>query len=271
MNLFSAGMWLPRLLTCAMVLALAACGTAQQRAEKNELATSSDKTTDQKRAQIRLQLAIGYFEQRQFDVALDEVKQSLLSDPEFADAYGVRSLIYMEMGENKLAEDNFLRALKIAPNNPDIQSNYGWYLCKNGREAQSIPLFEAALANRNYTSPVKALNNAGLCSLKLKKNKEAEEYFLTAFRVDPGHLPTSLNLARFYFAKPDLERAEFYISRVTKGVPGDQVSADVLWLAAKIYHKVGDVAMETSFGTQLRRYHANSTEYGAYQRGAFNE
>ncbi len=271
MSLFSAGMRLPRLLSCALVLALAACGTAQQRAEKGELATSSDRTADHKRAQIRLQLAIGYLEQRQFDVALDEVKQSLLAAPEFADAYGVRSLIYMEMGENKLAEDNFLRGLKIAPNNPDLQSNYGWFLCKNGREAQSIALFEAALANRNYASPVKAMNNAGLCSLKLKKNKEAEEFFLAAFQFDPANLPTSLNLARYYFAKPDMERAEFYISRVIKAVPGDQLPADVLWLAAKIYHKVGDVAMETSLGTQLRRYHAGSTEYGAFQRGAFNE
>ena len=72
MSLFSAGMRLPRLLSCALVLALAACGTAQQRAEKGELATSSDRTAAHKRAQIRLQLAIGYLEQRQFDVALDE-------------------------------------------------------------------------------------------------------------------------------------------------------------------------------------------------------
>ena len=80
-----------------------------------ELATSSDQTSGQRRAAIRLQLAIGYFEQRQMEVALDEIKQSLQADPEFADAYGLRALVYMEIGENKLAEDNFLRALKLAP------------------------------------------------------------------------------------------------------------------------------------------------------------
>ncbi len=254
-----------------LVVLLAACGSAQQRAEQSELPTSSDRTTAQKRALIRLQLAIGYFEQRQFDVALDEVKQALLADPESPDAYGVRALIYMEMGESKLAEDNFARGLKLAPNNPDLLSNYGWYLCKTGREVQSLQQFDAALSNRNYLSPTKALNNAGVCSLKINKVAEAERYFLSAFRLDPANAVSSLNLSKLYFQRGDMERAEFYISRVVKDVPGDKLPADVLWLAIKIYHKVGDIALETSFGTQLRRYHGSSNEYAAYQRGAFNE
>ena len=254
-----------------LVLLLAACGSAQKRAEQSELLTSSDQTTAQKRALIRLQLAVGYFEQRQFDVALDEVKQALLADPESADAHGVRALIYMEMGESKLAEDNFARGLKLAPNNPDLLSNYGWYLCKTGREAQSLQQFEAALANRNYLSPTKAMNNAGMCSLKINKMADAERYFLSAFRLDPANTVSSLNLSRLYFQRGDMARAEFYISRVVKDVPGDKLSAEVLWLAIKIYHKVGDIALETSFGTQLRRYHGSSNEYAAFQRGAFNE
>lgn len=259
------------LVSLTLTLLLAGCGSAQKRAEQAELPTASDQTTAQKRALIRLQLAVGYFEQRQFDVALDEVKQALLANPDSADAYGVRALIYMEMGENNLAEDNFAKGLRIAPTNPDLLSNYGWYLCKTGREQQSLQQFEAALSNRNYTSPTKALNNAGACSLKLNKRPEAERYFLESFRLDPSNAMTSLNLAKLYFQKPDQERAEFYISRVVKDVPGDKLPADVLWLAIRISHKGSDIALETSLGTQLRRYHANSPEYAAYQRGAFNE
>lgn len=264
--------WLARAAAGAvLVLALAGCGSTP-RSEPNELLTSSDQTTAQKRALIRLQLAVGYFEQRNFEVALDEVKQALQLSPDFADAFGVRALIYMEMGETRLAEDNFAKGLKQAPNNPDLLSNYGWYLCKSGRVAESLAQFEAALAIRSYTSPGKALNNAGTCSLKVKKIKEAEQYFLAAFKVEPANITSNLNLARFYFSeRPDMERAEFYISRVIKSAQGEQMPADVLWLAIRIYHKVGDIALETSTGTQLRRYHASSPEYAAYQRGAFNE
>jgi type IV pilus assembly protein PilF len=68
-----------------------------------------------------------------------------------------------------------------------------------------------------------------------------------------------------------MTRAEFYISKVIKDVPGDQLPADVLWLALKIYRKIGDNGLEASLGTQLRRHHSSSPEYTALLRGDFNE
>lgn len=234
----------------------------------SELPTSSDQTDNQKRAQIRLQLAMGYFEQRQMNVALDEIKQALATDPNLVDAYSVRALIYMEMGETRLAEENFQTAMRMAPNNPDLNNNYGWYLCQNGREAQSIGYFELALKNRAYQSPVKALNNAGVCSLKLKDIAAAERYLTQAFQLEPGNLATNQNLAKIYFKSGNFVRARFYIARATKN---ETVSADTLWLAIRIEHKLADRAAETSLATQLRRRHPNSAEYAAFQRGAFDE
>ncbi|WP_199724818.1 type IV pilus biogenesis/stability protein PilW [Noviherbaspirillum saxi] len=252
----------------AIVLLLAGCASTPGSSGRAELLTSSDQTDNQKRARIRLQLAIGYYEQRQPAVALDEIKQALAADPDFADAYSMRGLIYMEMGELRLAEDNFLTALRFAPNSPDFNNNYGWFLCQNGREQQSISYFETALKNRAYQSPAKALNNAGTCSLKLKDRIAAERYFSQAFQYDPGNPSTNVNLARLYFDRQDFDRARFYISRVMKA---DVMTADVLWLAIRIERKLGDRAAESSLATQLRRRHAGSAEYAAYQRGAFNE
>ncbi|MBC7413417.1 MAG: type IV pilus biogenesis/stability protein PilW [Herminiimonas sp.] len=237
-------------------------------APQAELPTSSDQTDNQKRAQIRLQLAIGYFEQRQMNVALDEIKQALATDPNFADAYSVRALIYMDMGETRLADDNFQTAMRLAPNNPDLSNNYGWYLCQNGREAESIAYFQAALKSRSYQSPVKALNNAGVCSLKLKDMAAAERYLTDAFQLEPGNNATNQNLAKIYYGKGDFVRARFYIGRATKN---EAVSADTLWLAIRVEHKLADRAAETSLATQLRRRHPNSAEYAAFQRGAFDE
>lgn len=47
----------------------------------------------QKRADIRLQLATGYYERRQFAVALEETRLALEAKPDFADAYSVQALI----------------------------------------------------------------------------------------------------------------------------------------------------------------------------------
>src|SRR5688572_9464735 len=46
--------------------------------------TDSDETNARKRARLRVELAIGYFEQGQTTVALDEIKQALANDPTFA-------------------------------------------------------------------------------------------------------------------------------------------------------------------------------------------
>lgn len=246
----------------------AGCAGTQQAGAERELATSSDQTDNQKRARIRLQLAVSYYQQQQLPVALDEIKQALQADPDFAEAYSMRALIYMDMGETRLADDNFQQALRLAPQNPDFNNNYGWFLCQNGQPEQSIGYFETALKSRAYQSPAKALNNAGVCSLRLKKSAEAERYFNEAFRQDPGSASTSINLAKLHFERGDYEKARFYISRVMRS---DALSADVLWQAIKIERKLGDRSAELSLVTQLSRRFPNSAEFAAYQRGAFDE
>ena len=253
------------LVLAAVALSLAGCASGLSQAE---LPTRSDQTDNQKRAAIRMQLAVGYYQQRQLNVALDEIKQALMSDPDLPDAYGVRALIYMDKGEMRLAEDNFQRAIKLAPNDPDFKNNFAWLLCQSGREKQSIPYFEEALRNRAYRSPEKALNNAGVCSLKMKDTASAERYFSESFKYDPGNPSTNANLAKIRYDRHDYEGAYFYIDRVVKA---DVLTADVLWLAIKIQRKRGDRAAEVGLVTQLHRRHASSSEYAAYQRGAFDE
>ncbi|NMM28851.1 MAG: type IV pilus biogenesis/stability protein PilW [Glaciimonas sp.] len=251
-----------------IVLSFFGCASSQSAGSLAELPTSSDQTSNQKRANIRLQLAVGYYQQHQLEVALDEVKQALVADPDFADAYSMRALIYMEMDQMPLAEENFLRAIKLAPNSPDLSNNYGWFLCQSGRENQSISYFEAALKSRSYQSPAKALHNAGVCSLKLNEQNAAEKYFLQAFKIEPDNLSVTVNLASIYFNHGDYERSRFYISRAIKA---DMLTTEVLWLAIKVEHKLGDRAAESSLATQLRRRYVDSPEYAAYKRGAYDE
>lgn len=247
---------------------LSGCASNAPGGAGDDLPTSSDQTATQKRANIHLQLAISYYQNHELSVALDEIKRALAADPDSADAYSVRGLIYTDMGETRLAEESFQRALKLAPNNPDMSNNYGWFLCQNGRERESIAYFQAALKNRSYTSPQKALNNAGMCTLKLKDAPGAENYFMQAFRYDPSNPVTNLNLAKIYFGKADYKRAQFYSDRVVKS---DMATPEALWLGIRIARKLGDRDTETTLVTQLSHRYPDSPEYSAFQRGAFNE
>lgn len=261
---------LTRFSILAVVLVLLGCANKGPGAltSQVELPTQSDRTSDQRRAQIRLELAVDYYQQHQLPVALDEIKKALQADPDLSDAYGVRALIYMDMGETQLADENFGRAIRLAPNNPDLTNNYGWFLCQNGRAAESIGYFEATLKSRSYQYPSKALNNAGLCSLKLKNPAAAERYFKQAFQFDPGNASAALNLAKIHYERKEYERAQFYTGRLLKS---DEFSAEILWLAVKSEHKLNDRMAEASLGTQLRRRFPTSPETAAYLRGAFDE
>jgi type IV pilus assembly protein PilF len=256
----------------AVVGLLAGCvSSGPGKSGKAELTTLSDQTSAQRRAEIRMQLAVGYYEQGQYPTALDEVKLALLADPNYVDAYGMRAVIYMAMGEQGLAEDNFVKALKLAPHNPELANNYGSFLCQNKRVAEAMPLFETALNNRAYQSPAKAANNAGSCALKIKDYKSAEKYLLQALQMTPDLPATNANLAQVYYAQRDYTRANFFITRLGKLAKMESLTADVLWLAIKVQHKLGDTGAEAGWVTQLRRHHPGSAEYAAYQRGAFDE
>ena len=64
------------------------------------------------------------------------------------------------------AEADFQKALKIAPRNPDVNNNYGWFLCNIGQPRQSIQYFLNALKDPLYDTPDVAYANAGACAMK---------------------------------------------------------------------------------------------------------
>ena len=200
--------------------------------------------------------------------ALDEIKQALQIDPNFADAHSVRGLILMDMGETQLAEESFQRAMKLSPNNPDFANNYGWFLCENGRERESLGYFDAALKNRAYASPAKAMNNAGVCSMRLGDMAAAERFFNQAFQAEPANADANLNLSRLYYARGDYERARFYVARVLRA---ENAGAAVLWMAIRVERKLGDHDAASSLSNQLRRRYPDSREYAALTRGAYDE
>lgn len=269
-----------RVALLALAGALVACTTTTTNSirapgdlqgSKTELKTASDQTSNDKRANIRMQLAIGYYQEGSYEVALDEVKKALAADPELADAYGVRALIYTAMNEMVLAEESYQKAIRLAPRNPELNNNYGSFLCENQRYALGVAQFDIALKNPKYLSPVKAMVNAGGCSLKMKNFEAAERYLLDALRLDPNVPAVHAGLARIYYERRDYTRAGFYINRLKELTKLDTLTADVLWLGIRVERKTGDKASEASMVTQLRRRHPTSPEFAALQRGAFDE
>jgi type IV pilus assembly protein PilF len=267
-----SGRFATALLPAVLAGLLSACAGGGAGGSVRELKTASDQTALEKRAQIRLQLAVDYYQAGKYEIALDEVKKAIAADPDYADAYGFRALIYTAMGEKALADENYRHALRLAPRNPELSNNYGLFLCDaGGKPAEAMGYFETALKDPHYASPVKAMVNAGNCSLKMKNIDAAERYLLDALRYDPALPAVSSGLARVYFERRDYQRAGFFINRLTEAAKLDSLSADVLWLAIRVKHVLGDRNTEASLTAQLANRFPGSPEYAAFERGAFNE
>lgn len=93
---------------------------------RGEILTDSDESAERKRARIRLELALGYFEQGKTTIALDEIKQAIAADPTYSDAFSLRGLIYMRLNDYGVAEDSFNKALSIKPRDNNVLHNLGW-------------------------------------------------------------------------------------------------------------------------------------------------
>lgn len=260
----------------AMALCLAGCGApghvapaaAANPGGQADIVTSSDEPEARKHARTRLQLAIGYFEQGQTTVALDELKQALVIDPSFSDAFNLRGLIYMRLNDLRLAEDSFRRALALNPREPNTMHNYGWLMCQQGRYAESVQMFEQALANPIYSARAKTLMTEGLCQQRANLLPEAERSLSRSYELDPGNPITGYNLATLLYQRGEWTRAQFYIRRINNS---ELANSESLWLGIKVERRMENREAMMQLVDQLRKRYAQSRELAAYERGAFDE
>lgn len=254
--------------------ALAGCatdGAAPQQAggdSASVIPKAADESDTRRRARIRLELAANYYQQGNYTVALDELRQALQVDPGYAAAYGVLGLVYRDLGDLDRAEDSFQRGLQLAPNDPELNNNYGWFLCQTGRERRSIEFFTRALKDPLYATPAKPLHNAGICSLRIGDEAAAEGYFQRAFQVDPSNAVAMYNLGELYLKRRELDRARFYAQRLLTTY---EPTAQTLWLALRVERVRRNPDGEASLATQLRRRFPASPEAGLLASGRFGD
>jgi type IV pilus assembly protein PilF len=236
---------------------------------KADVRTESDQTDSDRRSHVRMELASAYFSRGQLKTALDEVKLALQAKPDMADAYNLRGLIYASMGESGLAEESFRRALQINPTDADTMHNFGWFLCQRRRYADAEVQFNAALAVPSYRDVTRSLLAMGVCQARNNQLPEAERTLQRSYELDPANPTTAVNLSEVLLRRGEFERARFYIRRVN--AIDDLVSAQSLWLAARIENKLGQGGQVKSLGTQLINRFPQSAEALLYEKGRFDE
>jgi type IV pilus assembly protein PilF len=219
---------------------------------------------------VRLELAGLYFGRGQSDTALSEVKLALAAKPDLADAHALRALILASLGDNAQAEDSFKRALQLAPQDAGSMHNYAWFLCQQRRFADADLQFErrsarAAVPRRD----VRTLMAQGVCQARAGLWAQAERTLSRSFELDSANPSPPSTWPKCCCTGANWSVRVFYVARIN--AQPEQVSAQSLWLAARIERRIGDVQALQDLGRKLSERFPQSPETVLFERGRFDD
>lgn len=220
----------------------------------------------QQRAKVHTELGMAYFEAGRFDIALDAARTALGYESGYAPAHHLMALVHMLVGDTNAARENFQRAISIAPNDPDFNNSYGWFLCTVKEEQEGLRRLALAASNPYYRFATRPYTNAGLCYLQLKNEEAAKAQFKLAVTVDPDNAQALYYLAAIAYRQADYSSASDYLVQLHQR---SKPSAESVWLGLRTERRLGNREAEGSYAEQLRGRFEKSPEYQDFKQGKY--
>jgi type IV pilus assembly protein PilF len=217
-------------------------------------------------AKTHTELGTLYLQAGNLAVALEEARLAAAIDPGYAPAFDLMGLVHLALNEMPQAGTAFERASQLAPGDPQIANDYGWFLCLSGREQEAFKYFEAAARNPLYKTPTRPYTNAGLCYLRVKDEKSAEVNFQRAAMADGSNAQAIYHLSNLAYKRGDYFNAKKLLGELHRLM---EPNAESLWLGIRIERKIGDRQAEASYSSQLRRKFAGTPEHQALLQGNY--
>jgi type IV pilus assembly protein PilF len=226
------------LLAGAAALALVACSSAHNRAQKKTDASN-----------YNMQLGMAYLNQGDLGLAKEKLDRAVIENPGDPNVHSAMAMLQERLGHPDLADKEFKTALNIGPRSPDVLNNYAVYLCRTGRVDEGVKTFEEAAHNALYRTPEAAFTNAGVCLRGAKRDTQAAMSFQRALLVRPSFAEAAYQLADLDFQRGEVQDARDTVDRFCASY---EPTADLLLIGVRITRKQGDRMAEEKFARKLR-------------------
>ncbi|MCI0505218.1 MAG: type IV pilus biogenesis/stability protein PilW [Gammaproteobacteria bacterium] len=238
------------LVAALLVIVLAGCSSIENY--KNEQAKN------ERLVETQVQLGVGYYEQGNYEVALEKLQKALELKSDYGPAHSAMALVYEKMQKYDKADEHYREAIDLSPEDGGIYNNYGVFLCKRNRAEEAEKYFIKAIQIPLYATPELAYENAGACARRIPDSEKAERYLNKALELNPN-LPTALiNMAEIRFAQERFLSSRGYLQRYEAVSPH---SAESLWLGIRIERKLGDKNAEANYKKQLQTKFPKSEQF----------
>lgn len=202
-------------------------------------------------AALQVKLGQGYLSEGELETARDKLKRALELNPRSVDAHTLMAVLSERINRPKAAEEFYLKATKLKPEDGSVNNNYGAFLCSVGRFEEADPYFQRALEDPFYRTPAVASTNAGVCAMKAGRMDRAEAFLRQSIEMEPKNSAALFELARIHLQKGDLMRARAFLQRYEANA--EAAGAEALDLGALIEEKLGNAEGAASYRSRLAR------------------
>ncbi len=214
--------------------------------------------SNQQRAAVRTDLASEYYRRGAYAVAVEEAKRALEAVSNYPQALNVLAVSYVALKDDVRGRMHFEQALKAAPNDSDINQNFGSFLCERGEHKAGLARYEVVLTNTLYPTPDLTLLAAANCSLKAGDRELAKKYFERARNTASNNVSVKFQISNFLLEEGDLPQAKQLFIEVLRAIP--KTPPELLWLGVRIERKIGNKDAEMRYANELRRNFPDSLE-----------
>ncbi|MDZ4812831.1 MAG: type IV pilus biogenesis/stability protein PilW [Pseudomonadota bacterium] len=208
-------------------------------------------------AKLNVSLGQAYLAKGQLELAMEKLKKAVLLNPKSSDAHTLLGVLYEQINKDKLAEEHYVRALKLTPETGASNNNMGRFLCARQRFAEADKNFIAALADPFYKNPETALLNRATCAMRWGKRDIAEESLRKVLQTYPENTTALLQMALLAFEDKQFMRARAFLERHLSGAPA---APDTLMLGLKVETQLGDRRAVERYRRRLMAEFPNSEQ-----------
>lgn len=194
------------------------------------------------------QLGVRYLNMNKIELAKGNLERSLEKDSSNAQAHNALAFLYEKINQYEAAEDQYEKALNLAPDDLGALNNFGRFLCEHGKQERGMALLTQAISAPLNDKPWMALTNAGRCQLEMKNRQAAEDYFRQALQLNPVYAPALQEMQKISYQKSDFWAAKGYLERYL-GVA--EHNSESLWLAMQTERALGNEKMAEKYRIRL--------------------
>ncbi|MEE9493207.1 MAG: type IV pilus biogenesis/stability protein PilW [Gammaproteobacteria bacterium] len=212
-----------------------------------------------KAARINTELGVMYLRKGQHELSMQKLSKAIEQDVDYAPAHESIAILYEELGEIGKADKHYRRALAIEDDSSSTLNNYGQFLCRQNKLERADKYFQRAFKDPLFAHPELIYTNAGICASQQPDVQKAETYFRQALQVMPEYLPALKQMALLTFSQDNYLGSRAYLQRYGSRAP---LTADLLWIALRVEHRLNDTIAEKKYATDLKRRYPQSKEAG---------